>query len=408
MSAPCPAPVPAIGTVGSTPAVQASPVTPATPAVAPATPPVVPAIAPQLVPVAQAAPVLPSHPPLVGTVGTVPVPRPAPPMFTAQSEPYAPPTSKLPDPPEVPGKWQVQYSRDKKSYVVPGIDGIRQTDTLARATSHAKVLGDSSNLTDWRLRATVLGLARNPELLDDLHVDGASHLTELDFSAKLALSSIANQAARRVGADDGSDFGTKLHGYLEAVLEGVVTFDQVPEMLRPYLLVIFEAMRRHNLAFVAQMVERTVFIPATGMVGTFDFLVMDEHETLIVGDLKTSGSIDYSWLSIGVQLGQYAGATLILSRDGSCWEPMPQVSQVIGKVISVPNDEPVPSARIYTVNLALGQEMVKTANRVKAISEAARRAASTPELYGADDEMMAWADGDPVPLTQIAAPGSAA
>jgi hypothetical protein len=308
----------------------------------------------------------------------------------------------------VPGKWQAQYSRDKKSYVVPGIDGIRQTDTLTRATSHAKVLGDSSNLTDWRLRAAVLGLARNPELLDGLSLDGAEHLTELDFSTKRALSSVANQAARRVGADDGSDFGTKLHGYLEAVLEGVIAFDQVPEMLRPYLLVIFEAMRRHNLSFVAQMVERTVFIPATGMVGTFDFLVMDEHGTLLVGDLKTSGSIDYSWLSIGVQLGQYAGATLILSRDGSRWEPMPEVSQVIGKVVSVPKDSPTPSARIYTVNLALGQEMVEAANRVKAISEAARRAASTPALYGADDELMAWAEGDPVALNQIAAPGSAA
>jgi hypothetical protein len=326
----------------------------------------------------------------------------------APPQPYAPPTSKLPDPPEVPGKWQVQYSRDKRSYVVPGIDGVRQTDTLTRATRHAKVLGDSSNLTDWRLRATVLGLARNPELLDDLRVDGASHLTELDFSAKRALSSIANQAARRVGADDGSDFGIKLHGYLEAVLEGVITFEQVPEMLRPYLLVIFEAMRRHNLSFVAEMVERTVFIPATGMVGTFDFLVIDEHGTLIVGDLKTSGSIDYSWLSIGVQLGQYAGATLMLSRDGSRWDPMLEVSQVIGKVVSVPKDEPIPSARIYTVNLALGQEMVEIANRVKTVSEAARRAASTPELYGADDELLAWADGDPVPLNQIAAPGSAA
>jgi hypothetical protein len=144
------------------------------------------------------------------------------------------------------------------------------------------------------------------------------------------------------------------------------------------------------------------------MVGTFDFMVVNEHGILEIGDLKTSNSIDYSWLSIGVQLGQYAGSTLILSRDGSRWEPMPEVSQVVGKVISVPKDEPIPTARIYTVNLALGQEMVEIANRVKSVSEAARRAASTPELYGADDELMAWAEGEPVALNQIAAPGSAA
>ena len=149
-------------------------------------------------------------------------------------------------------------------------------------------------------------------LMDGINLDGAQHLSELDYSTKRSLISVAHQAARRVGSQDGSDFGTKLHGYLEAVLEGVITVDEVPEMLRPYLLVIFEAMRRHGLNFVAEMCERTVFIPATGMVGTFDFLVVTEDGQLVVGDLKTSNSIDYSWLSIGVQLGQYASAALIL------------------------------------------------------------------------------------------------
>lgn len=337
--------------------------------------------------------------PVIGTVGSpappIPVSISAPAGETAP-QPYAPPTAKLPDPPKVPGKWQAQYSRDRKSYVVPGVDGSGSTSTLPRATSHAKVLGDSSGLTDWRLRATVLGLARHPELLDDLRLDGATHLAELDFPAKLALSAVANRAARYAGADDGGDFGTKLHGYLEAVLEGVIGFEQVPEMMQPYLLVIFEAMRRHNLSFVSQMVERVVYIPATGMVGTFDFLVADEHGTLMVGDLKTSSSIGYSWLSIGVQLAQYAGASLILSRDGSAWEPMPEVSRVVGKVISVPKDEPLPCARVYTVNLKLGAEMVATASRVKAVAEAALRAADNPQLYTAGDELMAWVEDDPV------------
>lgn len=31
--------------------------------------------------------------------------------------PYAPPTDAIPAPPEVPGKWQPAYTRDKKSYV---------------------------------------------------------------------------------------------------------------------------------------------------------------------------------------------------------------------------------------------------------------------------------------------------
>ena len=385
-------------------------VPPAAPAaVAPATPRVatVPSAAPlAAVPSAPRLAAAPSGPPSIGTVAAAPSQRISA-QAMLQEEVYVPPTSKLPDPPEAPGKWQPQYSRDKKSYVVPGIDGVRQTDTLTRATSHAKVLGDSSNLTDWQLSAAVMGLARNPELLDGINLDGAQHLSELDYSTKRSLISVAHQAARRVGSQDGSEFGTKLHGYLEAVLEGVITVDEVPEMLRPYLLVIFEAMRRHRLNFVAEMCERTVFIPVTGMVGTFDFLVVTEDGQLVVGDLKTSNSIDYSWLSIGVQLGQYASAALILSRDGSHWEPMPAVSQVIAKVVSVPKDAPVPTARIYTVNLTLGMEMVEAANRVKAISEAARRSASAPDLRGSGDDLMAWADGEAVSLTQLSQPGAA-
>jgi len=318
--------------------------------------------------------------------------------------PYEPPTASIPDAPEVPGKWLPQYSRDRKSYVVPGLDGIRETETLARATTHAKTLDDTSALTDWRLRATVLGLARNPELLDGLNLGGADHLSELSFGDKLALTGVANRAARRAGADDGSDFGTKLHGYLQAVLEGVLTLEQVPEVLQPYLLVLFEAMRRHGLSFVATMTERTVFIPATGMVGTFDFLAITADGTLVVGDLKTASSIDYGWLSIGVQLAQYASAVMMLSWDGSHWEAMPQVSQVVAKVVSVPKDAPVPTCRIYTVDLRLGMEMVDEANRVRAIHEAARRAASNPELRRPDDELIAWADGDPVLLTHTPPP----
>jgi len=343
--------------------------------------------------------------PAIGTVATSPSQRVAdlPDAPAPAHVPYEPPTAELPNAPEPPGKWSPQYTRDMKSYVVPGLDGLAQTTTFVRATSHAKVLDDSSNLTNWRLRAAVMGLARNPELLDGLALDGAYHVSELDFSSKLALTAVSNQAARRVGADDGSDFGAKLHGYLQAVLEGVLTLDEVPALLVPYLRVLFAAMRRHRLSFVAGMVERTVFIPATGMVGTLDFLAVTEDGTLVVGDLKSSSSIDYSWLSIGVQLAQYASATLMLSWDGSCWEPMPPVSRVIAKVLSVPMNAAIPTARVYTVDLRLGMELVEEANRVRGIHETARRAASFPQLRREGDELIAWADGDPVLLTSVTA-----
>ena len=318
-------------------------------------------------------------------------------------KPYEPPTAKLPDAPDVPGKWVPQYTRDFKKYVVPGLDGIRQTETFVRATSHAKTLDDSTALTDWRLRGTVLGLARNPELLDRLNIADIDHINELDFGSKLSLSSVSNKAMRAVGGDDGSDFGTKLHGYLQAVLEGVITFEEVPEMLRPYLKVLFAAMRHHGLSFVQGMVERTVFIPATGMVGTLDFMALTPEGDLVIGDLKTSSSIDFGWLAIAIQLAQYANAQMMLSWDGTRWEEMPAVSKVYALVASVPKDEPSPACRIYVVDIQLGAEMMELATRVQAIHEAARRGATCAEMVRPGDELIAWAAGDPITLAAAAA-----
>jgi hypothetical protein len=309
---------------------------------------------------------------------------------------YEPPAARLPDPPAIPGKWVPEYTKDRKSYVVPGPDGVRKTDTCVRATTLSKALDDTTALTDWKQRAMLLGVMNNPDLLDELSLGGAAHLSELQFTDKRALDGIARRAARCVGADDGNVFGTKLHRYLEAILEGVVTLEQCPVELQPYLVVLFAAMREHKLSFVSQMVERTVFIPATGLVGTLDFMVLDEQGTLMIGDLKTSGSIDFSWIGIAIQLAQYANATMMLSRDGSCWEQMPEVSKVVAKVAAVPKDAPNPFCRIYSVDLGIGAEGVRVATWVRNLRETALRCASHPELRQADDELVAWADGSPV------------
>lgn len=393
-------PAPAIGVVASSGALAAPVGVPQFGSVSnhPTTPAI--SAAPSIGSVALApAEIAPPSAPLIGSVAPSISQRIAPVEdLSPVRPPYEPPTASIPNPPAIPGKWVPQYTRDKKKYVVPGLEDMRQTATFIRATSHAKTLDDTTSLTDWRLRGTVLGLARNPELLDSLDVDGAEHISELNFGNKLALSGIANKAMRRVGGDDGSDFGDKVHGYLQVVLEGVITFEQVPQEIQPYLAVLFAAMRHHGLSFVQGMVERTVFIPSTGLVGTFDFLVQGANGELLIGDLKTSSSIDFSWLSIAIQLAQYANAQLILSWNGSHWEAMPPVSKVHAVVASVPKDEPSPMCRIYVVDMVLGTEMMDTATRVRNIHEAALRATSNAALLQDGDELIAWAAGDPVSL----------
>jgi hypothetical protein len=85
---------------------------------------------------------------------------------------------------------------------------------------------------------------------------------------------------------------------------------------------------------------------------------------------------------------------------------MPPVSKVIAKVAVVPKDAPIPTCRIYTVDLRLGAQMMDTATYVRTISETARRAASTPELRREGDELIAWADGQPVLLTSVPGPAT--
>lgn len=389
--------MPRIGSVGeaATPAPPAA-VPPAVPA-ASSIPPAAAAIAPvapaAAVPPAAAHVVAPPVAPPIGQLSTVHVNVPRTPFRTRD---YVPPAERLPAPPAIPGKWVPEYTKDGKQYVVPGLDGIRQTETFTRATSLSKVLDDASALGDWKLRATVLGLMNDPELLDDVSAGGATHLSELRYSDRFALNSLAEQAARGVGAHDGRIFGTLLHGYLEAIVEGVITVDQAPPELQPYLAVLFAAVREHRLSFVSGMCERTVFIPATGMVGTLDFMVIDADGTLMIGDLKTSGSIDFSFVGIAVQLAQYANATMILSRDGTHWQQMPEVSKVMAKVASVPKDAANTFCRIYSIDLTLGRELMETAVRVNQLREAALRCASHPELRQHDDQLVAWADGAPV------------
>ncbi|KXO90903.1 Uncharacterised protein (plasmid) [Tsukamurella tyrosinosolvens] len=344
----------------------------------------------------------PAAQPVAGPSGIPPAANFAPPVaFTSPIKMYEPPAAAWANPPEIPGKWKPEYTKDGNEYVVPGLDGIRKTDNVTRATTLAKSLDDSTNLTNWMLRGTVLGLANNPHLLNGIDTTAHPHIATLEFFDRKSLERIANKAKRSVGGDDGSVFGNKLHAWLEAIIAGATTFDQAPKDLQPYLAVLFESMRRLGFQFVDKMVERTVFIPASGLVGTFDFLAVTPDGDWVIGDLKTSSSIDWSWLSIAIQLAQYSTATMMLSWDGSRWEVMPPVSRVFALVLSVPKDEPIPTCTPYVVDLNLGSEMMETALRVQHLHAVAKRAASDSTALREGDELLAWTAGAEVNLREL-------
>ena len=92
---------------------------------------------------------------------------------------------------------------------------------------------------------------------------------------------------------------------------------------------------------------------------------------MVIGDIKTSASISYSWLSISVQLAEYAYADALLAEDGSQWLPMPPVSREVALVAHIPSDANPPVCVLKTVNLTAGKYALDLAVNLRAARDSA-------------------------------------
>lgn len=281
---------------------------------------------------------------------------------------------RFPLPPET---RQFRPSHDNYGrYVLPNPEaGAEGTKSYTRVTTGAKTLEDTSGLEKWKIKSVLRGLKTNPHLLED--VDLYADPWEVD-KALLAAAEKAHVAAGGVRA---SEFGTALHAWLEALELGTITWDQVPDQFKPYCAKYGEALVLHGLKAAVDkdgrpLVERIVYNPDTGWVGTFDRIYELGDGSLAIGDVKTSKerSIDYSWLAISIQLGDYAGSPLMLSLDGTEWEPMPPVRQDYAIVAHVPSDADPAKATMVTVDLECGRLAMEAAVRVRHMRSVAKSA----------------------------------
>lgn len=229
---------------------------------------------------------------------------------------------------------------------------------FTRATTGAKALDDTYNLSAWDVRQVVSGIHSKPDLLEMFPEFG-------DYrEQREALEEIAESARVAAGSKEASEFGTALHAWLEFIDGGHGTLADVPKEFRPKAEKYLEALAEWGLTVPEGGIERIVWHEATGFVGTFDRVYLLADGTPVIGDVKTSKDLKYSYLSIAVQLATYADASAMLSVDGSTWEPMPEVDEKRAVVLWVPSDKV--HAELVPINLEIGRAALELAEQVRA------------------------------------------
>lgn len=242
-------------------------------------------------------------------------------------------------------------------YVLPD-PTTGDTARFTRVTTGAHVLDDTSGLDNWKMGNVVLGLKDRPDLLDSLD------LFAEPADVRKQVRSIATRASEVAGANEASELGTAIHAWTEAVERDGLAVDQVPTRFRPYVAAYVDILDQHGITTLPGMVERIVYNADTGWVGTLDRIYRLADGTRVIGDVKTSKTLQYGYLGFAVQLATYANATHMLNLEGTAWEPMPAVGNAYGVIAHIPSNRPG-QANLVTLDLEAGAYALELALAVK-------------------------------------------
>lgn len=235
------------------------------------------------------------------------------------------------------------------------IKGKRYT----RVTNFVKTIEDRFNIERWQQRMVGVGLALQPDLLDQIR----PHVSTLDTKAtKDALNDLMSEAREIAGASKAADTGTLLHDLAERLDRGE-EFD-IPVEHQADLDEYRRVMAINGVRTDPSFMENVILHHGYNLAGRFDRLVrLDGFALPMVGDLKT-GSIDFGLDSIAAQLHVYASADEIYDPATDTLSPMPKVDQDYGLIIHLPQGEA--RCELHLVDLNRGREVAELCKAVKA------------------------------------------
>lgn len=266
-----------------------------------------------------------------------------------------------------------------------------------RVTTFAKSIADTYALSMWQQRMAIKGLTIRRDLYARV---AATPIEDRD-----ALNSLAEDAKEAASARAAANLGTAMHAFAEhADKTGEMPAD-IPGDLFRILAARQAALGQHRIRLVPDMIERTVFVPRFGIVGTFDrwgWVGWDKPDMLPnagldpgeILDDKTGRDLTYGWNEIAIQLAAYANASHVLNKEifwedwnrltaglragaapktmpTRCWEPMPPTRTDRAIVIHMPvaqavdNPTAPPVVTVYQVDIATGWEAAQLCHDVR-------------------------------------------
>lgn len=313
--------------------------------------------------------------------------------------------SHYPLPPKPP-RFKVIYDGYGR-YKLPSPTTGRPTG-FSRATTIAKTLEETYNLSRWSRRQAVKAIIAAVQSKDDwadrtgsgvgFDVAGDDRtpvgvlgdvVNAIEAEDDRALDKAVDLLDNITGGADARELGEAVHAWLEAVDTQTVLPAQVPEQFQPYVVAYRAVLAKHGLVAVAVYVERIVLNDQgeETVVGTIDRIYrVVTTGALVLGDVKTSKTLEYGWLPYAVQFAVYGYATKMFRADGDAsqgqhgWEPMPNLDLSACYCLHVPSNQPERAACV-TFDLYWGGEtMIASIDARRRRKEAAKKVASVHEI----------------------------
>lgn len=224
-----------------------------------------------------------------------------------------------------------------------------------RATTFAKTVADEYHLQRWNQRMLAAGLVLRQDLYAAVAAAMPADLGDQTKEERERLNGLCRDAMDAAGSAKGSNLGTALHAFTDAVDSGRQII--IPAPWDADVAAYQTAMAAHGITIDAAYVEKIITVPALGVAGKFD-RILTWQRSRPIGDLKTAKSLDLGWGEIAIQLALYAHAETIYTPgpDGTpgLHEPMPAVDQERALVMHLPVGRG--ECLIYEVDIAAGWE----------------------------------------------------
>lgn len=229
-----------------------------------------------------------------------------------------------------------------------------------RASTMAKVLDDTYQLSLWRQRKTLEGVIKRPDLLTRTAGIIASGDPDTDRAVKTDLNQIGEQAMEAAGSSKGSSAGTGFHLLTEALDRGEkIPWVSADDKAR------LSAYHDATLGLEAVDMETFVVCDELRTAGSFDRLWRLPDGRVVVGDLKTGKSeADYP-LATTIQMAIYANGERYEPSQGlrsPLVGPLAELDKTIGLLVHMP---PSGGCKVIPLDLVKGWEAAKVAAHVK-------------------------------------------